>query len=73
MYGSVLTLEKSISSSVLKAPRISAVSLFMVSGLVRRRYVTPDSSVAVVSEPPMTRRPLLAWSFSRVRPCMSNV
>jgi len=68
----VLTLAKSISSSDLNAPRISAVSFFIASGFVRRKYVTPESKVAVVSDPPMIRMALFAWSFSSVRPCLQS-
>ena len=56
----MLTLAKSISASDLNAPRISAVSFFIAPGLVRSKYVTPESRVAVVSEPPMMRMALLA-------------
>ncbi len=64
----MLTLAKSMSDSDLKVLRISAVSLAMAEGLVRRRKVTPERRVAVVSDPPMMRIAEFAWSFSRVRP-----
>lgn len=67
-YGSALTLTKSISSSDLKAVRISAVNLSKANLFVNKRNVTPERSVAVVSDPPMTRMPLLAWRLSRVSP-----
>lgn len=49
-----------ISSSDVKASRTSSRSFFSASGFFRRKYVTPDSSVAVVSAPATTSRVLLA-------------
>jgi hypothetical protein len=51
IYCRVLTDVKSISCSVLNVERTSSVSLRRASGFVVRRYVTPESKVAVVSDP----------------------
>lgn len=56
MYCRLLTDVKSISASVLNADRTSSVSLRRASGLVVSRYVTPESKVAVVSDPAMISR-----------------
>jgi hypothetical protein len=59
-YGRLLTALKVISSSDWKAWRTSSVNFFIASGLLRSKYVTPESKVAVVSAPATTRRVLLA-------------
>jgi hypothetical protein len=53
-YGSDFVVLKHISSSDLNAESISVRSLSRHAGLLRRRYVTPVSVAAVVSEPAST-------------------
>lgn len=46
-------MAKSMSFSDLNARRISAFSFFIAFGFVRRRNLTPESRLAVVSDPAM--------------------
>jgi hypothetical protein len=55
MYSKLLTEPRAISPSLANEERTSSVAFFKQSGCVRSRNVTPDSRVAVVSEPPMMR------------------
>lgn len=55
IYLSFCTLSSVISCSEEKADRTSSVSLDRTSGLAPRRYVAPESAVAVVSEPAIMR------------------
>lgn len=59
IYDKSVTDVKFISSSLLNDDRTSSLSFSSFSGFVRSKYVTPESSVAVVSEPPMIRMPAL--------------
>lgn len=63
MYCRLLTEVKSISSSVWNADRTSSVSLRRASGLVVSKYVTPESKVAVVSDPAIINREAFILSF----------
>lgn len=53
LYGRFSTEEKVISSSDLKAERTSFWSFSKQAGFLRSRLSSPDSIVAVVSEPAM--------------------
>ena len=63
-YGSFATLNRSISSSLLKVARNSSVILVITWGLVAIRYVAPAKDVAVVSDPARVRMTALFMSSS---------